>query len=76
MDSRDPRHDWTLSLINLDWLYGGSTGKIEAECGREGCPLTFRPSKVGTFGDRAQKTRSRQGIAELPDMIGHWYQWI
>ena len=52
MDSRDPRHDWTLSLSNLDWLYGGSTGKIEAECVREGSPLNFGPSKVVTFGEK------------------------
>ena len=57
-------------------LYDLFSGKIEAERSREGCPLTFRPSKVGTFGDRAQKTMNRPEIAELPGMIGHWFQWI
>ena len=75
-DSRTPRHVRALVSMDSVRLYDLFSGKIEAERSREGCPLTFRPSKVGTFGDRAQKTRSRQGIAELPDMIGHWFQWI
>ena len=28
------------------------SGKIEAECGREGYPLSFGPSKVVTFGEK------------------------
>ena len=75
-DSRLPRHVRALVPMDLVRIYDPVSGKIEAERSREGCQLTFRPSKVGTFGDRAQKTRSRQGIAELPDMIGHWFQWI
>ena len=28
------------------------SGKIEAKCGREGCPLKFGPSKVVTFDEK------------------------
>ena len=33
-------------------LYDLFSGKIEAECVREGYPLNFGPSKVVTFGEK------------------------
>ena len=75
-DSRLPRHVRALVLMDLVRIYDPVSGKIEPERSREGCQLTFRPSKVGTFGDRAKKTRSCPEIAELPDILGHWFQWF
>ena len=75
-DSRLPRHVRALVPMDLVRIYDPVSGKIEAERSKEGCQLTFRPSKVGTFGDWAKKRRSCPEIAELPDILGHWFQWF
>ena len=52
MDSRDPRHERALTSMDLVRTYDPVSGKIEAECGRESCPLKFGPSKVVTFDEK------------------------
>ena len=52
MDSRDPRHERALTSMDLVRTYDLLSGKIEAECVREGYPLNFDPSKVVTFGEK------------------------
>ena len=51
MDSRDPIHPGALVSMDLVRTYDLFSGKIEAERGREGCPLNFGPSKVVTFDE-------------------------
>ena len=51
-DSRTPRHVRALVSMDSVRLYDLFSGKIEAERSREGCPLTFRPSKVVTFDEK------------------------
>ena len=51
MDSRDPIHPRALVSMDLVRTYDLFSGKIEAERGREGCPLKFGPSKVVTFDE-------------------------
>ena len=52
MDSRDPIHIRALVSMDLVRTYDLFSGKIEAERGREGCPLDFGPSKVVTFDEK------------------------
>ena len=51
-DCRTPRHTRALASMVLVRTYDLLSGKIEAECGREGYPLSFGPSKVVTFGEK------------------------
>ena len=54
MDSRDPRHERALTSMDLVSTYDPVSGKIEAECGRESCPLNFGPPKVVTFDEKTE----------------------